>query len=525
VLLVDSAVPKPPQIWRQMSAARSALLLAFPFFLIVTALVVFSRRGASSGDLSLILPLPLLAALGVLPVASPSFIFFLEVLGTARILTTIHPFAKLSANGNNNNNNDVGSRTILLIRYTFATALSRLSLWGFARSVQDCCFSGFRELGDRYKFSDLLRVPPASLNLLEKLGVATAFALVDDELACEPHAIPQQLLIPSGEGLKLLDLCPMYDDDESKDDSASDTGTGRKYGKSFDSDSESEDGAQPFHSSLRQKVLRRRRIRQRRMSILEHSHSSDLGGDPAFEVQFEDPLWWQYLPTLKGIGLSCLVVDASHENRSSHRQLIKAQTNNINANGNVGYSNIANGDSLKATKTSLVDLVSNERRTFQLKALADCIGFSTDPNSFGTKGDLSPFVERVRLLIMSNLMFRERLQQDSHERSSENSRWWGLVRPDAYSVIVEDQRSMANQLLTVGDPLVVTTLCNEAWQGEISTILPLTGTDRATILETSKNWKLADLDVVAFSYSPVSRVYENLLQASNANAILIQVRI
>jgi hypothetical protein len=39
--------------------------------------------------------------------------------------------------------------------------------------------------------------------------------------------------------------------------------------------------------------------------------------------------------------------------------------------------------------------------------------------------------------------------------SSEQSRWWGLIRPDATSVIVEDSRSGACQLLTV-DPTVVT---------------------------------------------------------------------
>jgi hypothetical protein len=414
-----------------------------------------------------------------------------------------------------------------LARYCSFATISRLSLWGLVRAVQDCCFSRFRKLGDRYRFSDLLRVPPASLNLLEKLGVATAFALVDDELACEPHAIPQQLLIPSGQGLKLFDLCPMYDDDDdSRDHSTSDAGASRRHAKSLDSDSESDEGFQPFHSTLRQKILRRRRIRQRRMNMLEHSHSDAYDDDPSYEVQFEDPLWWQFLPSLKGIGLSCLVVDASHENRLVHRQLLReSKAESIGATQTVPCVNSPNRSSMKQVKVSLVDFVSEERRSFQLKALADCIGFSTAANASGVKGDLSFFVEKVRLSLMSNAMFRERLQQDAHERSSENSRWWGMVRPDAYSVIVQDQRSMAHQLLTVGDPLIVTTLCNEAWQGEISTILPLTNMDRATILETSKNWKLADLDVVAFGYSPVPRVYENLLQGSSEKNAVIQVRL
>ena len=54
----------------------------------------------------------------------------------------------------------------------------------------------------------------------------------------------------------------------------------------------------------------------------------------------------------------------------------------------------------------------------------------------------------------------------------------------------------------------VTRMCHEAWQGENSTILPLSSYDRQTILETTENWKLADLDVEAFSYTPVPQTFE-----------------
>ena len=55
---------------------------------------------------------------------------------------------------------------------------------------------------------------------------------------------------------------------------------------------------------------------------------------------------------------------------------------------------------------------------------------------------------------------------------------------------------------------MVTRMCQEAWQGESSTILPLSSNDRRAILETSNNWKLADLDVAAFSYSPIPHTFE-----------------
>lgn len=70
-------------------------------------------------------------------------------------------------------------------------------------------------------------------------------------------------------------------------------------------------------------------------------------------------------------------------------------------------------------------------------------------------------------------------------------------------VFVQDSRSGADQVLTVGDARIVTELCPDWWQGENSTISPLTSSDRKIINETSKNWMLSDLDVVAFSYAPL----------------------
>ena len=74
--------------------------------------------------------------------------------------------------------------------------------------------------------------------------------------------------------------------------------------------------------------------------------------------------------------------------------------------------------------------------------------------------------------------------------------------------MIQDQRSKANQLLTVGDARVVTEQCADAWQGENLTISPLSSTDRQMIMETSKNWSLSDLDVAAFGYAPVPSPFE-----------------
>jgi len=448
---------------------RKASSIAALFFVAVTAVIVFSRLRSATGDnLSFTVSFPLLAGLGVLPVAAPSFIFWVEMLGTARILTTVHPYTGLtkskSADETNDNDDDVSwfPESKLLLQYLAATLMARLSLWGFARSVNQfvCSFRyncfGLSSPGiSSEPGSKLVRIPPASQNVLEKLGFATAFCLVDDELACEPDSIPQQLLIPAASGLKLLDLCPTYDD-ESGEESDSDT-LGRRRGRSFDSDSSEDDDAtvtQTFHSALRRKILRRRRIRRRAQPAEDDDRNTKRGDlteddtdDSAVEVQFEDPKWWQHLPTLKCIGLAGLVIDEPlYQHHAAGRGNYRPVLDEL-SNVDGGKDTISDIDH---AKSSLVRLVCSERRSNQLRALAQCIGFTTEQNTFGERGDLSPFTERLRLHVLSSALFQERIEIDSHERSSEQSRWWGLLRPDCTSVIVQDSRSKAYQLLTVG---------------------------------------------------------------------------
>jgi hypothetical protein len=209
---------RPSIILRKVTEIRKALTVAAVAMFAVTALVIFVRPGATKEDLSIILPLPLLAALGVLPVVGPAYILFLEMVGTARILAAVHPHAIASSGAKNDLR--AFQKTGLLFRYLFATFLSRLALWQLFLRVSDSLLGRFFPI-DLDKDS-IVRVPPASLNLLEKLGVATAFAIVDDEIVCEPHSVPQQLLIPSAKGLKLLDLCIACDVDSDDETDNSD---------------------------------------------------------------------------------------------------------------------------------------------------------------------------------------------------------------------------------------------------------------------------------------------------------------
>lgn len=311
---------------RQLRAVRASLSVLSLLVFATTTIIIFTRPDITSVDISFILPIPFLAALGVLPVCAPAFLIFLEILGTAKILVAVHPHSSRFSPPNSASapeadgvkdveGIDSKDRFPLLARYVLATTLSRLSLKEMARKIR----LGFRSIkrkgwphlveGD-ITSPKIIRVPPASVYLLEKLGVATAFTMVDDELACEPHALPQQLLIPSGKGLKLLDMCPIYEDD-SGDESVVDTST-RKKSKSFDmpdhdSDSDSDDPTHSQVDSSRQRRKKKKIFRLRRKprpSVADSTTNSN--GDHTGralpmdqEVQFEDPNWWQHLPALK----------------------------------------------------------------------------------------------------------------------------------------------------------------------------------------------------------------------------------
>lgn len=509
---------------RQLEAVRAVFSIVAIVVLLLTTIILFSRPDIASSGLSLILPLPFLAALGVLPLTGPSCLAFIEVLGTSRILASYHQVASLRQGGALETQAHMDK---LLLRYVLATVSNRLSLQGTGRRFRMTLCSLYKRIKGKeldVSGSNLVRVPPASMNLLEKLGVATAFTLVDDELACEPDALPQQLLVPSGKGLKLLDICPTY---EEQSDDESESGTvGRSNGKFNEgednySDSDSDDGFQHHaHIPSGRKRLRLLKKHYKKGLLDSRSNVEDDDNEPdAHEVQFEDPLWWQHLPSLKCIGLACLLVDEKEKERE--RGAFEALTDKA-ADSTTTSNKLHRGLSLNVQdyKRALVRLVCAERRSSQLRSLAHCIGFSTKQNVCGEKGDTSPFTEKFRLHVVSTALLKERLEIDSHERGSDESRWWGLLRPDSTSVILQDSRSGAYQLVTVGDPRVVTRMCQEAWQGESSTILPLAAQDRKTILDTSNSWKLADLDVAAFSYTPIPHTFESRCKGSNEKSMV-----
>ena len=202
------------------------------------------------------------------------------------------------------------------------------------------CSSTRRNPSSFFSPDALLSIPPASLHLLEKLGVVTALALVDDELACEPFSTPQQLLVPSAEGgFSLLDICPVFeegdqystDDEENGEHAATNDhdatpvlgSTTNRHRQGLDllssDDDDSDDDfneveARFNHSfSAPARALRKmrnysnrrkkyvggagRRIQRSSIAIRATGDDGDHEdtGEDDIEVQFEDPQWWKHL--------------------------------------------------------------------------------------------------------------------------------------------------------------------------------------------------------------------------------------
>ena len=543
---------KSPQIHHQADAVRGFLFGVSILMFVVTTILLLLRVKATSSDLSLLAPLPFIGLISVIPMIMPTELTFLEAIGTARILVTAHPFAsfktrKVGVAGPDGLISEVVTsnrpRLYLFLRYCLAILRSRFfpeeSLLGSSPSASSSLITRLLDqIFQRLALSsaDLIPTPAVNLCFLEKMGVTTAFCIIDDDLACEPRSTPQQLLIPSGHGLKLLDLCPNFENEsemESQEGRGGNTAYGRASRKhtnsvnsSLHSDSDSDDeqltgasanaianenensniSTQSLKASTFNVLRRKWRKGSKRgaskkglnLSNPNLRNDSEAESDKLEnEVQFEDPNWWKFLPSLKCIGLTCLLT------RADESTLHEIEESNEAASS----SDVSDSSRLSCEKALLRHITQHQNRS-QLLALAQCIGFETKLNSFGPRGDISPFDEIRRLHVISSKLLSKRLDIDRHALGVEDAKLWGHLRNDAICVIVQDKRSQGLQLLTVGNPSVVAELCTDSWHGENSTISPLTTVDRKSILDTSNNWNLSDLDVVAFSYSPVPYTLE-----------------
>lgn len=480
-----------PRVMRQLRVIRAATAIIGIFCCIGSLIVLISRSLLQRQEGLYVVPF--LASMISFPLIGPTWLLLVESMGTARILSFFHCTIRCP------DTTSSFSEISLFVSYVGSTMLSRLALGSLDSLIKDIgVFFQMKKHGTEvFERPKLVPIPPASLQLLAKLGVTTALTVIDDDLLCESGAVPQQLLIPSGKGLKLLDICPSYEDMDQEHSNSSHFEASSLSGVN-DSDSDSDGLEEPHQSNQIGRDFPMRPQKRWGNTLYRKRVASPESSDDKL-VQFEDPLWWQHLPSLKSIGLACLLVD-------SETQVPREQGNHNPAprKQHDAPSPVFNHE----WKGALVQFICREKQSEEMFALARCIGFSGDLRDGKSTGDTSSFVEVHRFHIVSCDRALERLQIDTHERDSEQSRWWGLLRPDSTSVVLKDTRSGSFQLLTVGDPRVVIPMCNEAWQGENSTILPLSSHDRAMILAKTNSWQLGDLSVKAFSYTPIPYSFE-----------------
>lgn len=522
-----------PLVHRQLDEVRKSLQMASVSIFIVTLIITASRFGFEtlfSIEGTILLQTPFLAALGGLPVLAPLYIFLLEIFGTSRILAAICQHTTLSCLPEEQKQILAKDRWLILrfamnvFHARFVSEVKRVH----EQHISSSEFPIHQPWGHLFKSpffhtvtnGQHVEIPPTNLCILEKLGVTTALALIDDELVCEDHSTPQQLLIPSSHGLKLLDLCPTtVDGDDLYDDDEEMYGASRKRSSSVNSyhdDDSDSDRSQPSglnsHAHLSNgavRTLRRRFLDIRRK--LAHKSDDSLRSQKESEieairydneVQFEDPIWWKFLPSLKAIGLACLLVNSTKDEEEGDES--------------IQHSDDCS-DMLDTASSALIPHICVSQKRDQLNLLARCIGFSRDHR------DVDCFTERRRMHIVSTNLLRNRLTIDTHALGLEEGRGRGLLRPDSTSVVVQDNRTSSYQLLTVGEASVVAELCGDSWQGENSTIMPLSQADRRSIIDASNNWKLADLDVAVFSYAPVPHTSEERIEEKNEIEAVSQI--
>lgn len=343
-----------------------------------------------------------------------------------------------------------------------------------------------------------LQIPPASLRVVEKLATVSCVSFVDDDLICSSSSCePQQILLPTTSGLKLLDISRGFgeDDDDDGSDSSDDEDTFPRTHRtsSFDttsyayadSSSDSEDEKTKKGKKGKRRWRKNKKALHSQSSLLQSSEvSSALYG----EMEFDDPRWWEHLPSLKGIGLAALILEVAQLQKTSEPTTTSSPT-----------------------ASSLLSHLSKLPHRRQLLSMASCIGFDVKNAVSGrfSETELHHFKEKLRIHFIHEALHKSRVDADYHALGLEEARFRGRLVPHVTSVVVQDDRSDAFQLLSVGEAELSVNNCSQLWQGETSTIIPMSAFDRKNLLDTAKNWILEDLNVVAFTYSPVPYAFED----------------
>ncbi|KAG3240719.1 hypothetical protein PI124_g14387 [Phytophthora idaei] len=222
-------------------------------------------------------------------------------------------------------------------------------------------------------------------------------------------------------------------------------------------------------------------------------------------LQFEDPKWKQHLSSLKPIGLAIMVND--DENPARHyeetmRYLV-----------NEGLSPVDDGDTKDPYLRSCMQRLSAHIRMLpfpkHLLNLSREMGFSV-------ADDLAVFQRRQSIHIICPRLAHHEHTNDHHDQGQEDTRYRGNLKSHLYSTVVLDKRLHRHQLLSRGHPTVVLAHCSEYWDGK--SICPLTSEKQRAILDMYNQWRVEDLDCIAFSYVPVPHKLNSLFSRNGSSS-------
>ncbi|CEG40071.1 Uncharacterized conserved protein [Plasmopara halstedii] len=221
-------------------------------------------------------------------------------------------------------------------------------------------------------------------------------------------------------------------------------------------------------------------------------------------LQFEDPKWKHQLPSLKPIGFAIMVND--NENAVRHYE------DSMQYLVNEALWSSEDDGAIDPYLRSCMQRLSAHIRMLpfpkHLLNLSREMGFSV-------AHDLTMFQRRQSIHIICPRLAHYEHSSDHHDQGQEDTRYRGNLKSHLYSTVVLDKRSHRHQLLSRGHPTVVLAHCSEYWDGK--SICPLSHDKQRAILEMYNQWRVEDLDCIAFSYVPVPSKLNNLFRSCTSN--------
>jgi hypothetical protein len=369
----------------------------------------------------------------LLPVSLPLILICAEAMGTAEILSTLevalHQRDRVTDIPNNNGNinpsssrlgstnqpsaqregaadredlgdddefvdedidqraEDIAEQTDTQVEYRrfFLYAYTVLCARLFGRSSEEQSGSN-NSATSANKRPPLLPIPLASQAIVDQLGAITMVCFVDDDVICENYSVTEEIFLltekPPGEGDN-----PLRPRTQT---------TVEALGK----------------TAVKGTVL-------------------DLHANPeATGSRFENPLWWQFLPSLKPLGVNALL---TYKHTSSST---KASSNGITTPTPPSNTTLSKSSSKQSLRYIIERaLVQHIQQTLPLEALRELseeIGFVED--------DIQFFRRAVEVNVIASGLENAHLLEDTHQWGQEESRRRGMLLPQLRGAVYQDQR-------------------------------------------------------------------------------------